>query len=75
METRRMLAQSRGLFGRWSHVLLAFGTLFVPAFQSPLFAQDDSPAPEAGVGILEFVWWAIAFVGSIVALGFGVKFY
>ena len=75
METRRMLAQSRGLFGRWSHVLLAFGTLLVPAFQSPLFAQDDSPTPEAGVGILEKVWWAIAFVGSIIALGFAVKFY
>ncbi len=75
METRRMLAQSRGLFGRWSHVLLAFGTLLVPAFQSPLFAQDDSPTPEAGVGILEQVWWAIAFVGSIIALGFAVKFY
>ncbi|MEE3369687.1 MAG: sodium-translocating pyrophosphatase [Planctomycetota bacterium] len=75
METRRMLAQSRGLFGRWSHVLLAFGTLFVPAFQTQLFAQDDSPVREAGVGSLEFVWWFIAFVGSIVALGFAVKFY
>ena len=75
METRRMLAQSRGLFGRWSHVLLTLGTLLVPTFQSSLFAQDTGADAAAGVPTLEVVWWAIAFVGSIVALAFAVKFY
>ena len=75
METRRMAAQSRGLFGRWSYVLLVLGTLLVPAFQSSLFAQDAGADAGGGVGVLEWIWWGIPFVGSIVALGFAMKFY
>ena len=75
METRRMLAQSRGLFGRWSCVMLALAALLLPAFQSSLFAQDAGAASAGEVGVMEWVWWGIAFVGSIVALGFAVKFY
>ena len=55
------------------------GVLAIPIFASAAWAQEGSEAAPAaasnGTTGLAFVIWGIAFIGSLVALGFAIKFY
>jgi K(+)-stimulated pyrophosphate-energized sodium pump len=71
-------AKRRGL-GIWLVALaLCIGAAVYLVPQSGLFAQEATAATAEegeGLGIWEFVYWGIAFVGSLTALGFAVYFY
>ena len=45
--------------------------------QSPLLAEDGTGSGDSAdsLGVMEYVYWGIAFVGSLVALAFAWKFY
>ena len=72
---------------RWGSMFhwLAMITMVVVAVvllsQSPLQAEahvdsaSDSAEAATGLGFMEFVFWGIAFAGSLVALAFAWKFY
>jgi K(+)-stimulated pyrophosphate-energized sodium pump len=68
---------------RWGSMFhwLAMITMVVVAVvllsQSPLCAEEASSSAEVAdsLGFMEFVYWAIAFAGSLVALAFAWKFY
>jgi inorganic pyrophosphatase/K(+)-stimulated pyrophosphate-energized sodium pump len=68
---------------RWGSMFhwLAMITMVVVAVvllsQSPLRAEEASSSAEVAdsLGFMEFVYWAVAFTGSLVALAFAWKFY
>ena len=68
---------------RWGSMFhwLAMITMVVVAVvllsQSPLRAEEGASSAEAAssLGFMEFVYWAVAFTGSLVALAFAWKFY
>ena len=67
---------------RWGSMFhwLAMITMVVVAVvllsQSPLRAEEGASSGEAAgsLGVMEYVYWAIAFTGSLVALAFAWKF-
>ena len=63
---------------RWLTMITMGIVALVLISRSQLYAQDGSAAAAAGdsgLGSMEFVFWGISFIGSLVALWFAWQFY